>query len=84
MNLVELPSGAVIAIGGVYGGSQTKPIAVSEMYDPKLGVWVPDATLLHPRFGHTSAVLRDGGVLVIGGSDMSGAGLTYVEERQSR
>jgi N-acetylneuraminic acid mutarotase len=67
-----LPDGKVL----VAGGSATTPIGVdaapaiasAELYDPVSGSWTATATMTSPRAGQTATLLRDGKVLVAGGS----------------
>jgi hypothetical protein len=49
-----------------YPGYST-PVAGAELYDPRLGTWMPTAAMSTPRSQHAVALLRDGRVLVSGG-----------------
>jgi hypothetical protein len=66
-----LPDGRVLDTGGWgysvdYPGYST-PVAGAELYDPRLGTWMPTAAMSTPRSQHAVALLRDGRVLVSGG-----------------
>ena len=66
-----LPDGRVLDTGGWgysvdYPGYST-PVAGAELYDPRLGTWMPTAAMSTPRGQHAVALLRDGRVLVSGG-----------------
>ena len=66
-----LNNGNVLITGGVGGG--TYPTSV-EIYDPTDGVngsWSDAAPMGAGREGHTATLLRDGRVLVAGGTDQS-------------
>jgi hypothetical protein len=55
-----------VLVAGGYGGSY---LASAEVYDPFSGTSTPTGDLSHPREMHTATLLRDGRVLVAGGSD---------------
>jgi N-acetylneuraminic acid mutarotase len=66
-----LPDGKVLVVGGggevqlaegpAYG-------ATAERYDPANRRWTPTASMARARAAHTATLLRDGKVLVVGGS----------------
>lgn len=75
--LVPLPSGNVLAVGGVEGAS-------TELYDPWTGTWAATGSLLQPReHTHinpfTATAMGDGRVLVAGGEWGGGYTMTEAE-----
>jgi len=83
-----LPDGRVLLVGGYYnpgispGGGRV--LAAAQRYDPATGAWAPAAPMATPRSGHTATLLRDGTVLVVGGSTRTGyqaGGTTRAAER---
>ncbi len=70
-NLVVLPDGKVLAVGGsAAGGNQTTTSGslAAEMWDPATGTWTTMASEQDPRQYHSTALLLpDGRVLVAGG-----------------
>lgn len=69
-----LSNGTVLITGGgVY--TESTATDTSELYDPATNTWSATTPLvLGPRAGHTATLLRDGSVLVVGGSDVYGWG----------
>ncbi|QTN27311.1 fibronectin type III domain-containing protein [Rhodoferax sp. AJA081-3] len=69
-----LSNGTVLITGGgVY--TESTATDTSELYDPATNTWSATTPLvLGPRAGHTATLLRDGSVLVVGGSDEYGWG----------
>ena len=68
-NLVLLPTGQILAIGGVNGAD---PVFAAEWFDPNAAEpsWQALAVMTRPRAAHSTAVLlRDGRVLACGGDD---------------
>jgi hypothetical protein len=65
-----LRSGRVAVIGGLAntGPPTPAPTASVEIYDPATDVWSRGPSLRTARMGHTATLLKDGGVLVVGGS----------------
>jgi hypothetical protein len=57
---VLLPNGRVLALGGGGGGA--------DIYEPEHSIWTAAHSPLHNRNGQAIALLRDGRVLVAGGS----------------
>ncbi len=70
-----LPDGNVLVAGG-HGGDQEDVAPISaELYDSRSGQWTETAGMRsHHRGGHTMTLLRDGQVLVAGGSAYSTPG----------
>ena len=63
-----LPTGMVLILGG---GMNTEGVMLSntaEVYDPSVGELAKTGNPIEGREGHTATVLRDGKVLVVGGS----------------
>lgn len=66
-SLVRLKDGRYLLTGG-YSTPRKKTLASAELFDPKKGEFTAlPAAMAHPRFGHTSVLLADGRVLVVGG-----------------
>ena len=75
-NLVLLPDGKILAIGGENNCLPPPcepccdPVFAAEWFDPVLEMWLPLAAMTRPRAGHSTAVLLpDGTVLACGGRD---------------
>jgi hypothetical protein len=72
-----LNSGKVLFTGG---GTMQKaapvlehqPTEVAELYDPVANEFVETGPMTTPRFGHTAVMLKDGSVLIVGGSRAGG------------
>ena len=72
----------------VFGGAEKGPFDSVEFYNPKSGAWFSDpflgnweraGTLVQGRAGHSSTLLRDGTILVVGGRGRSGDPSSPVE-----
>ncbi len=69
-----LPDGTVLVAGGggpVIPGSHTSSfdlLASAELFDPRTGSWTATASMNEARYFHTATLLRNGTVLVIGGT----------------
>ena len=69
-NLVLLPDGTVLAVGGGGGGGQyTNPVFAPELYDPKTAQWTVMASQTVQRAYHSTAVLLPDGRVLSSGSD---------------
>lgn len=64
-----LSDGRVLITGGGSGGGSGEVRASAEVYDPAAGTWAATGEMTARRHKHAAAVLPDGRVLVIGGSD---------------
>ncbi len=71
-----LPNGTLLVAGGGYTSvhsATTWATDVTEVYDPVANTWKPSSPLVAgPRLGHTSTLLRNGALLVVGGTQASG------------
>jgi hypothetical protein len=63
----RLPDGRVLVVGGMSGTSNSADTATPEVYDPTTGTWSFGTTLGTGRTMHSTSVLQDGRVLVVGG-----------------
>jgi N-acetylneuraminic acid mutarotase len=61
-----LPNGEVLIAAGQ--GDLSVTLDSAERFDPASQTWTPAASLAHPRSGATATLLRNGKVLVVGGS----------------
>jgi hypothetical protein len=70
-NLVLLPDGTVLMVGGGAGGGRfANPVLTPELYDPVAGTWTEMAPQIGTRTYHsTAAVMPDGRVLSAGSDD---------------
>ncbi len=67
---VLLGNGRVIVIGGHQGRRSTMEIFTSvEMYDPATGLFTPEGDMNTRRHKHDAILLRNGRVLITGGTD---------------
>jgi hypothetical protein len=67
---IVLPDGRVlIAGGGETGPNGLIPSAAAEIFDPRDNSVIATGSLAYARYKHAAVGLRDGRVLVIGGSD---------------
>ena len=77
LNLTVLPTGEVLATGGVRGttfNDPTKAVYAAELWNPGTGQWTTLSSNAVTRDYHGTALLMpDGRVLVAGGSESSGA-----------
>lgn len=65
-----LQDGRVLVAGGIdYEQSKTPIFASAELYDPASGKWTATGPMLGKRFKHSAIRLKDGKVLVAGGTD---------------
>jgi N-acetylneuraminic acid mutarotase len=68
-----LEDGRVLVAGGSYVGvGRSGVLADAQLFDPASGGWTATAEMADPRTYHSSALLADGRVLVVGGHDGSG------------
>ncbi|WP_107655422.1 Kelch repeat-containing protein [Nocardia suismassiliense] len=71
----RLADGRVLVTGGYADRSGTTGTAASaEIYDPNAETWTPVAPMDDARAAHQAVLLRDGRVLVIGGTATVGGG----------
>ncbi len=67
----------VVIAGGL--GSDGRPLASAELFDPETGTWTATGALTSARSSHTATLLGTGRILVVGGSDASGQLLATAE-----
>ncbi len=64
-NLIRLDDGKVLAVGGI---DDFGPLQYAELYDEDTGAWTRINDLRTPRHGAAAVLLRNGTVLVAGGT----------------
>jgi hypothetical protein len=70
-----LPDGRVFIAGGLWSdGHDWRVLSTTEMFDPSVGTFTSIGSMGDARFGHTATLLRDGRVLIVGGSDIGPSG----------
>ena len=67
--ITMLRDGRVLLTGGVQSAGYRSQLASAEIYDPGTGSFSATGSMATPREGHTATMLRDGRVLIVGGSD---------------
>ena len=67
--ITMLRDGRVLLTGGVQNAGFRSELSSAEIYDPAAGTFSATGSMTVPREGHTATILRDGRVLVAGGSD---------------
>ena len=75
-----LSNGRVLVAGGQ--GNQIgvpNPLFSAELYDPAIGTWTATSAMNTARVNHTASLLPNGKVLVAGGLDNVGHGLSAVQ-----
>lgn len=70
----RLRDGRILIAGGMGGSipSPTNCVAVAEIFDPVSRTFTSTGTLVKSRVYHTATLLRDGRVLIAGGTDCAG------------
>jgi hypothetical protein len=68
-NLVTLPDGKLLILGGGAAMRYTNPVTVPEMYDPGAGTWTPMAAQQANRMYHATALLLPDGRVLSAGQD---------------
>jgi hypothetical protein len=77
-SMTTLTDGTVLVVGGVTTGDASEgfdglpDVASAEIYDPGADRFTATASLLTERSGHSATLLRDGRVLVAGGTNADG------------
>ena len=69
-----LPDGRVLVSGGFDGTTAVTALNKADIYDPATGIWSATGTLIQARRGHTSTLLNNKKVLIVGGIVSSGSG----------
>jgi galactose oxidase-like protein len=67
--ITMLRNGRVLLTGGVQNAGFRSQLSSAEIYDPAAGTFSATGSMSVPREGHTATMLRDGRVLIAGGSD---------------
>ncbi|MBF6568291.1 MAG: hypothetical protein IVW54_05385 [Candidatus Binataceae bacterium] len=71
---VRLSDGRVLIAGGRIYNESGEPTATAELYNPASGTFAFTGSMATPRYNHTATLLRDGEVLVAGGTASSVTG----------
>jgi hypothetical protein len=66
--ITMLHDGRVLLTGGDQNAGFRSQLASAEIYDPATGTFNATGSMSTPREGHTATMLRDGRVLIVGGS----------------
>jgi hypothetical protein len=66
--ITMLGDGRILLTGGVQNAGYRSQLASAEIYDPAAGTFAATGSMSTPRAGHTATMLRDGRVLIVGGS----------------
>ena len=66
--ITMLQDGSVLLTGGVQNVGYRSQLASAEIYDPATGAFSATGSMSTPREGHSATMLRDGRVLIVGGS----------------
>jgi hypothetical protein len=66
--ITMLRDGRVLITGGARNLGFRSELSSAEIYDPSSGAFSATGSMSTPREGHTATLLRDGRVLVVGGS----------------
>jgi hypothetical protein len=77
-NLVTLPDGQVLVVGGGAQYRYTDPVKIPELYDPATGTWTPMAPQQAGRMYHSTAILLPDARVLSAGQD-NGPLATYGE-----
>jgi len=67
--ITMLRDGRVLITGGARNIGFRSELSSAEIYDPATGTFSATGSMTTPREGHTATMLRDGRVLIVGGSD---------------
>src|SRR5258708_20586324 len=67
--ITMLRDGRVLLTGGVRNAGFRSELSSAEIYDPGAGTFIATGSMSVAREGHTATMLRDGRVLIAGGSD---------------
>lgn len=78
-NMVLLPDGSVLAVGGGTQGNFGGPVKIAERYDPETGLWTDMAAQAGQRTYHSSALLLPDGRVISAGSNSKKPEQTTVE-----
>lgn len=64
-----LADGRVLLAGGWLGTDVVQGLTTAEIYDPSTGTATPIAAMVRPRIGGTAMTIKDGRVVLFGGTD---------------
>jgi len=67
--ITMLGDGRVLIVGGARNVGFRSELASAEIYDSSTNTFNATGSMSVPREGHTATILRDGRVLIVGGSD---------------
>jgi galactose oxidase-like protein/carboxypeptidase family protein/Kelch motif protein len=73
MNMIILPDGKVLAIGGTASAdNESTAVLATEIWDPDTEKWTTGSSMAEARMYHSSAVLLPDGRVVVGGGEAAG------------
>ncbi len=75
-----LPNGKVLVSGGQ--DSNYNAIGSAELYDPASGTWTDAGTLITPRWNHTSTLMTNGNVMLVGGDTGNAYQYLYIPDTE--
>ena len=79
LNLVALPDGTVLGVGGAASGQVVGPTKQAILYDPTTHTWTGMATEAMRRAYHSTALLLPDGRVLSAGDSLTGGGRTTME-----
>jgi hypothetical protein len=79
MNMVQVPDGTAVGIGGNSSGNSAAPQYAAMSYDPKTDHWTTLASQVPRRAYHSTALLLPDGRIMSAGDDKTGGGRQLID-----